>query len=184
MSTRCLVGSIFVLLISLATAPAFAGMPIKQGGNFGIGLGVGTTAAPISLKYFLDSSTSIQGNVGWWKGGWWGCGRYDRRDRYYNCGYYSGNSLGVSADFLFEGGPLVGNESVSLDWEIGGGAGIGVGGGRAENFGLAAAFVAGLQLNIHAIPLDLVAEYRPHIYIVPGFGINWVDFTGHVRYYF
>lgn len=172
-----------VLLLFVGSPSAFAGMPIKQGGNFGIGLGVGTTAAPISLKYFLDSSMSIQGNIGWWRGSLYGCGRggYYRDRDYYCRGYYRDDAFGVGADLLFEGGPLAGNSNVTLDWEIGGGAGVGVGN---RVVGFAGAFVVGLQLNIHAVPLDIVLEYRPSIYFTPGFGINWIDFTPHIRYYF
>lgn len=178
---RWIVASLFFTALLLGgSQSAFAGMPIKQAGNFGVGLGVGTTAAPISLKYFLDSSLSLQGNVGWWRGWGWGCNRRSR-DRYYCGGGYYNDALGIGADILYEGGPLAGNESVTLDWEVGGGVGIGLG---DRTFGLAAAFVAGLQLNIHAIPIDLVVEYRPSIYFVPGFDINWIDFTGHIRYYF
>ncbi len=170
--------AVMFLMVTLASTTAFAGMPIKQAGNFGIGLGTGTTAAPISMKYFLSSVFSIQGNVGWWRGPVH-CSRY-YRDHYHRCGFYR-DALGVSVDLLIEGGPLVGNSDVSLDWEIGGGAGIGVG----DNlFGLAVAFVAGLQLNIHALPIDLVLEYRPHVSLVPGVGFEFIDFTGHVRYYF
>ena len=166
----------------LTAGSAFAGMPIKQAGNFGIGLGVGTTAAPLSMKYFLDSALSLQGNVGWWRGwGWGGCGRFRGRDRDYYCGGYYRDAFGLGADLLYEGGPLTGNESVTLDWEAGGGAGIGI---SDFGFGLGIAGVVGLQLNIHAVPLDIVIEYRPAIYFVPGFAINWLDFTGHVRYYF
>jgi hypothetical protein len=179
---RWLVAFVFFAAMVCGSQSAFAGMPIKQAGNFGIGLGVGTTAAPISGKYFLDSTLSIQGNVGWWRGWWGGCGRYNRRNnRYDYCGGYTRDALGLGADLLYEGGTLAGNESVTLDWEIGGGAGIGVGN---RTFGLAAAFVAGLQLNIHALPIDLVLEYRPGLYLVPYFAFSWFDFTGHVRYYF
>lgn len=183
MSIRVLVASCVLALCTLVGSTAFAGMPIKQGGNFGVGLGVGTTAAPISLKYFLDSSTSLQGNVGWFHGPIYGCGRYYRnryRD-YYGCGVYRTDALGLSADFLLEGGPLVGNQDVSLDWEVGGGAGIGLGN---TAFALAGAFVAGLQLNIHAVPIDLVVEYRPKVFFVPFFEIFWLEFSGHIRYYF
>lgn len=173
---RWFTGILFFAAVLFASQSAFAGMPIKQAGNFGIGLGVGTTAAPISLKYFLDSTLSIQGNVGWWRGWGWGCGR---RDRY--CGGYYNDALGLGADILYEGGPLAGNENLTLDWEVGGGAGIGI---ADYGFGLAAAFVLGLQLNIHAIPIDFVVEYRPALYIVEFFDFNWVDFTGHIRYYF
>lgn len=173
---------VFAAVLFFGTQSASAGMPIKQAGNFGIGLGVGTTAAPISLKYFLSNTTSIQGNVGWWRGPLYGCGRGFRgsRDRYCG-GYFRDDALGLSADFLFEGGPLAGNSDLTLDWEIGGGAGIGIG---DRSFGLAAAFVAGLQLNIHAVPIDIVLEYRLPVYIAPYPDIVWIDFTGHIRYYF
>jgi len=155
-----------------------ASSPLKSAGNFGIGLGSGTNAAPLSMKYFTSSRTSIQANVGWWRAPLLCNDGY--RDAYDDCGFYR-DALGLSADFLFEGGPLVGNQDVSLGWEVGAGAGVGVGG---DAVGVAAAFVTGLQLNIHALPLDVVAEYRPNVAIVPDVGVNLVDFTGHVRYYF
>ncbi len=180
---RCLTGFLLFVAVTFFAPSAFAGMPIKQAGNFGIGLGVGTTAAPISLKYFLDNTLSVQGNVGWWRGwGWGGCGGGRGRYRGSYCGgYYQDNAFGLGADLLVEGGPLAGNENVTLDWEVGGGAGIGL---ADYGFGLAVAFVAGLQLNIHALPIDLVLEYRPAIYFVPFLRFNPVDFTGHIRYYF
>ena len=177
---RWVLAAFAALALLVTSSTAFAGMPIKQGGNFGIGLGVGTTAAPISLKYFLDSNTSLQGNVGWWRGGFYGCrGRYRGRDYY--CGGYYRDALGLGGDFLFEGGPLAGNSDITLDWEVGGGVGIGV---SEVNFGLAAAFVLGLQVNIHAVPIDIVLEYRPNVYFVPFFDFHFIDFTGHIRYYF
>jgi hypothetical protein len=158
-------------------ADAQAGMPIKQAGNLGIGFGVGTTAVPISVKYFLSGTSSIQGNIGWWRGPW--AGRFcDDFGRY--CRGYS-NSLGLSGDYLLEGGPLVGNSEISLDWQAGGGVGIGV---SEFDFGLAVSGNVGLQVNIHAIPIDFVVEYRPGFYIVPDFFFDWWNFTGHIRYYF
>lgn len=174
---RWIAGFLFFATMVLGSSSAFAQMPIKQAGNFGIGLGVGTTAAPISLKYFLADNLSLQGNAGWWRGwGWGNCSRY-------GCGYYR-EALGLSGDILVEGGPITGNADLSLDWEAGGGVGIGVGGSRYGGFGLAVAGVVGLQLNIHALPIDLVVEYRPSIYLLPDFAWNLVDFTGHIRYYF
>ena len=176
---RSLVGFVFFFAMLVGgVQTASAGMPIKQAGNFGIGLGSGTTAAPISLKYFLESNLSIQGNVGWWRGWWGGCGSRNRR---YYCGGYYRDALGLGGDVLFEGGTLAGNESVTLDWQAGGGVGIGV---SDVTFGLAIAGNLGLQLNIHAIPIDIVLEYRPAAYFVPDFALNFVDFSGQVRYYF
>ena len=174
---RTLTATLMFAGIMALSSTAWAGKPIKQAGNFGIGLGTGTTAAPVSLKYFLSDSLSLQGNAGWWRGPV-RCSR-DYRDRYGNCGFYR-SALGLSADILFEGGPLVGNEDVSLDWELGAGAGLGVG----DGVGVAIAGVAGLQVNIHAVPIDIVVEYRPNLTLVPGVSFEFIDFTGHIRYYF
>lgn len=158
--------------------------PVKQAGHFGLGLGVGTTAAPVSMKYFMSSELSIQANAGWWRSWWGGYGCRNVRDRdrdlYCGGGYYR-NAFGIGADLLFEGGRLAGNDDVNLSWEIGGGIGLGVG---RNQLGLAGAFVTGLQVNIDAIPLDIVLEYRPSVFFVPGFALNLIDFTGHIRYYF
>lgn len=174
---RCIAGFLF-FTVMLAGSSAFAQMQIKQAGNFGIGLGAGTTAYPISLKYFLSDTLSVQGNVGWARWGWgWGNGYY---------GGWGWRALGLGADILYEGGTLAGNSDLTLDWEVGGGAGLTLAGGRGASLGLAVAGVVGLQLNIHALPIDFVVEYRPTLWFVPN-GDLWfapVDFTGHVRYYF
>ena len=155
---------------------AFSQMYIKQAGNFGLGIGAGTFATGLSMKYFLSSDTSIQGNVGWWRGGY-----YCRNNSRYSCGFYR-DALALSADFLLERGPLTGNSDITLDWEIG--AGVGLGFDDTGDFGLGVSGVAGLQVNIHALPIDLVLEYRPGFLFVPGFGLDLINFTGHVRYYF
>lgn len=175
--------SVFAALAFAGVSDAQAGMPIKQAGNLGLGFGVGTTAAPISVKYFLSGTSSLQGNIGYWRGPWFGGGRFCDRNRYDGyCGGGYNSSLGLGGDYLLEGGPLVGNADISLDWQAGGGAGIGIGGGG--DFGLAVAGNVGLQANIHAIPIDVVVEYRPGFYIVPRFAFDFWNFTAHIRYYF
>ncbi len=170
-----------ILLLSIlmfSASPAFArspfsGKPIKKAGNFGVGVGAGTLATGLSMKYFLSDSTSVQGNVGFWRG-CFGCGRF--RGNFYS------DALALSVDFLLERGPLGGDSQFSVDWEIGAGGGLGF--NDNANLGLGVSGVLGLQLNIHAIPIDLVIEFRPGIIIVPDVYLNLVDFTGHVRYYF
>ena len=163
------------LSVALFASSASAQMQIKQGGNFGIGVGAGTFATGLSMKYFLSNATSVQGNIGWWRGGYF-CNNSRR-----SCGFYR-DALALSADFLLERGPLVGDGDVTLDWEIGAGAGLGF--DDDGDVGIGVAGVAGLQVNIHAIPIDIVLEYRPGFYLIPGFGLDLVNFTGHIRYYF
>ena len=171
---------LLVSLFCLFAMPAFAktglGAPraIKKGGNLGIGVGAGTLATGLSLKYFLSDDTSIQANAGFWRGCFGCSSRY--RSNYYR------EAVAISVDFLLERGPIVGDNQLSLDWEIGAGGGLGF--GDNGGLGLGVAGVAGLQLNIHALPIDIVVEFRPTIVIVPDVYFNIVDFTGHVRYYF
>ncbi len=168
--------SLFCMFALPAVAKTGLGYPpraIKKAGNLGIGVGAGTLATGLSLKYFLSDATSVQGNLGFSRG-CYGCGRYGGR-------YYS-ESIAVSVDCLLERGPLMGDSQFSLDWEIGAGGGVGFSDGG--NLALAVSGVVGLQLNIHALPIDLVIEFRPGVVVVPDVYLNLVDFTGHVRYYF
>ena len=175
-----------LVVASFAAAPAAAqtetisasANQVKQAGNFGVGFGSGTTAAPLSFKYFTSRSTSIQANVGWWRGPTVCTDYYE--EYYGNCAFYR-EALGVSADFLIEGGRLVGDDNLSLSWHVGAGPGIGI---APDVIGIAAAGVAGLQFNINALPLGISLEYRPNFSLVPGFGFDPVDFSGQIRYYF
>lgn len=168
----------FALIVSLAISclatTGHAGPGVRQVGKLGLGLGAGTFATGLSAKYFLDRPLAVQGNVGWWRNPYY-CTR--------NACYGGGDSLSLSADLLFEQAPFAGNAQVQVAWAIGGGVGFGI-----DDFdnqvGLGAAFVAGLEINVDVIPLDVVIEYRPGFVFLPGFAIDAVNFTGHVRYYF
>ncbi|OGR09669.1 MAG: hypothetical protein A2341_14840 [Deltaproteobacteria bacterium RIFOXYB12_FULL_58_9] len=161
----------FVLVCSVQTAQA--ANTVRGNGNFGLGLGAGTFATGVSMKYFLDSPLSVQGNVGWWRNRYW-CGSH-------HC--FDGGGLALSADLLFEQPAFAGNKQVQVAWEIGGGAGMGID-DRGNDFGLGVTFVVGLQLLIDIVPVDVVLEYRPGVYLLPDAFFDFVNFTGHVRYYF
>ncbi len=168
------------LVVLCASSSAFAqgwsyGMPIRQAGNFGIGIGAGTLGWPISMKYYLESAFAIQGNVGWWRNRW-GC---DGR------GCYGGSdALAVSADGIFEMPVLVGNGDIDLAWNFGFGGGVGIRDNDNDPLGFAVAGVLGLAVLINAIPIDIVLEYRPGFLIIPDFDLDLVNFTGHLRFYF
>ena len=153
---------------------------IRQAGRFGIGLGAGTFATLLSMKYFMSDSLSIQGNVGPLRYGWRSGCYYERRGYNYCRGF--GEAIALSADLLSERPELAGNGDLSLAWHIGGGVGAAIW-NRAPNLDLAAAFVVGLQLAISVIPIDIAIEYRPKIYLLDAY-FDPVDFTGHIRYYF
>lgn len=146
-------------LATLASAPAMA-----QGhgpGTFGLGLGSGTmTRLGLSAKYFMGD-TALQANLGCYG---WGC-----------------DGIGLSADYLFEMPPLAEGKVLNLAWNAGLGPGVGL---HSDVFALAAAGVLGLEANFKVIPIDLVAEWRPTLLIVPDVHFEPVEFSGHVRFYF
>jgi len=153
------------VLLSAETSEA----QVRGAGKIGIGIGSGTVANGLSLKYQPAESHAIQANVGTWGGG-------GAKDRYSN---YHG--LAVSADYLFLMPEITSGSVLQLAWNFGLGLGAGV---DNDDLGLAGAFVAGLEFNFVPVPIDLTVEYRPTIGILPGVGFDLVDFTGHLRYHF
>jgi hypothetical protein len=172
----------FALLVlfalpSTASAQWEHSKQIRSAGTFGIGVGSGTLAYGLSMKYFTASNFAIQGNVGYWRGRWWGrCGRD-------SCRYYRGNSFALSADAIFEQATIAGNSDIELAWNFGVGGGLGLS-EYEDAVGAAAAGILGLELLIHVIPIDLVLEWRPNLLVIPDFDPDLVNFTGHLRFYF
>ena len=126
MSPRHLICSMFACAAFMAAPSIADAQEIKQAGNFGIGLGAGTYTSLLSMKYFLSSDLSLQGVVGPYRYGFY-CNRgyYGR-----GCnGWRRNDALAVSLDVLSERGTIAGNGDLTLDWQIGGGVGLGILGG-------------------------------------------------------
>lgn len=164
---RTLMSATLLLLLS---APALAGAPVRSGGNFGLGLGGGYWLNGLSLKYFAGDNTSLQGVVGAYG---WG---HDGNDYY----YYSGSGIGLSGDFLWEMPALTDNEAFELGWSAGLGPSVGI---DDDWFALGLHGTLGLEFNFNPVPIDLVLEYKPGIYVVPGVGADFWNFAGHIRIY-
>lgn len=138
----------------LASVPALADAEDpRTPGNFGLGLGGGTSTAGLSMKYYTTRSTSLQGVIG----------------------------AGYGPFYDFEMPNLAEGRDLTLGWCLGPGVGLWL----DDDFaGVAAAGVAGLELGIVPVPLDVVVEYRPRLLLTPEVGFDWCELTGHVRYYF
>jgi hypothetical protein len=162
----------FLLFVSfLFCEPAFAEGKIRQAGKFGIGIGSTTMSTGLSGKYFLEDNLSLQGSVGAW-----------RRYGYSGRGYFHRDSLALGADLLMESFSFMEKADFSIDGAIGGGLGLGF--ADYADLGIAASFILGVEFNIHAIPLDIVIEYRPHVGLSPIVDFDLIFFSGHLRYYF
>jgi hypothetical protein len=158
-----------LMLVTSGVARADEGGRRAQG--FGLGLGSGTIANGLSMKYFMGGN-AIQGVVGTWGGGGFG-------ERFRHA-----HGLAVSADYLFEMPSLATSPYFTLDWSFGLGAGFGVETVSNRSPGLAGSGIVGLEFNFTRIPLDVVVEYRPTLHLLRDVHLHLVDFTAHVRVYF
>lgn len=153
-------------------APAQA-QAARDGSRLGVGIGAGAVVAGLSLKKPLGGALAVQGVIGTWRG-------YGRH------WYIGGDAFGVAADILVEQAPLASGQVVSLGWNYGAGAGVGFG-DSSTLLGLTG--VLGLEFNFMPAPIDFVLEYRPGLYIGAGYGdsdlgLSFIDFTGHLRFWF
>lgn len=166
----------FVLLMA---SPAMAQSSEARLDGWGVGLGIGTGITGVSLKNQTSGDKAFQAVIGCWGG-------------YRNNCY----GLGGSLDLLVNMPVLTQEDSVSLAWNLGGGGAVGVRGGsdwgrhprgsgyRGNDLWLAGQFVAGLEVLFPSVPLDVVVEWRPSLWIVPGFHFQIENAGFHVRYYF
>ena len=165
--SKRLVSLLFTALcFAIAIPHAAADAPVRQAGNLGVGIGNGTSASGLSLKYFLTESQALQATAGFGYG--FGSG-------------FGGGWLGVGADYLFELPEFFTSEVVNLGANIGAGAGLGVG----SDLYLGVSGIGGLEFNFVPIPIDLVFEWRPTLNVLSGGGLlSLFGFGGHLRYYF
>jgi hypothetical protein len=159
---------------ALTTTPA-AAEDIRSPGRFGLGIGSGTLANGLSAKYFASKQHAFQFHLGPYGGGGF-------KNRWAHV-----DGLGLGADYLFEMPSIARvGKAFELGWNLGVGLGLGFRerDDELDGFALAAAFVAGLEFNFIPVPLDLVLEWRPSILVVPDVGVDLVDFTAQLRFYF
>ena len=150
------------LALTLAAAPAHAGRTV------GVGLGSSTLSSGVSVKWQAKGGGGMQLVAGAYGNG-----------LYYD-GYGYTNSIGVSLDGLRDMGQIGNLGPIGVGWSLGGGGGIGVGGTLA----VAAAGVAGLNFELEPVPLEFSIEYRPTLSILPGVYPDFVNASGHLRWWF
>ncbi len=177
-SARATLAASFAALTLLALTPdAHAG--VRESGKFGLGVGAGTLSRGFSLKYFMSNDLSVQGVVGVYGYGYSDCwityqGACRRRSR--------GSAVALGADILSERPDIFSNGAVSLAWNVGAGLGLGI--PTSDDLGLSISLIAGFEINIDALPIDIVLEYRPTLFVSPFTAFDYTYFTGHIRYYF
>lgn len=170
-----------VLAGLLAPGLAWGAAPIQDGGNFGIGVGGGLGATGLSAKYFIGADFSLQGVVGLWNPVQIDLLPNDDLDA-------TGNgAFALSIDGLFESQPWINGEAADVAFN----GGVGISFATSSPMNSALSLVGGIELDLEFVPIDLVFEYRPHMYLVPlpndwgrpGTYVDFLAFTGHVRVY-
>lgn len=162
-----------VMFLGLVMSPTVLAdpEPVRQPGNFGLGLGGGTSTAGISMKYFMSSSMAVQGVVG---------AGYGNSGRGNGPGDWDGG-FGAGADLLFEMPAFHESQDLELAWNAGPGVGLWI---MDDWAALAVSGVLGFEFNVSALPIDIVLEYRPRLRVVPDVDFDFVNFSGHIRYIF
>lgn len=167
-----------VALVVWAGVLALSMPAMAQGrpAGWGIGLGSGTAITGVSLKNQMGER-ALQAVIGCWGG-------------YRNNCY----GLGASVDLLINMPLITEDDTVQLAWNLGGGGAIGLRSGgwarhphgdwRGDSLWLGGQFVAGLEFIFPKVPLDVVLEWRPTLFVIPTARL-WIEHAGfHVRYYF
>jgi len=162
----------YLLALLLLPATAHAAAPIQNGGNLGLGLGAGTGVTGLSVKYFIGADFALQGVLGPWNA-------LDLDPLSSGINSSSSGSFAVSLDFILESQPVINGTFMDVAFNWGGGLAIVPDSGPLAG----AAGIGGLELNFEAIPIDVVFEYRPHVWFYPDVDFDWVGFTGHIRVY-
>ncbi len=166
-------GLVAIVLCSLVFARPASAQQTHPPGSFGIGVGTATIAGGLSLKLPISRGVAFQGVVGIW------------RD-YGHDWRYGHDSMALGVDLLYDMPLLLRSYVCSLGWNFGLGVGAGV--ETATNAlvgGAGTTAVLGLALNFVPIPIDLVLEYRPGLYVIAGASAaNPLDFSAHMRFWF
>ena len=184
--------SLLLALSALSfTAPdaqAQSAESLREAGNFGIG--VGGLASGLSSKYWLTDRSALQATVA-------------------SSGIISETitiaSISLGVDYLVEMPVFADSDAVEVAWNFGGGGFLSpylfggsklegadtsalptasVGDGGVSLFG-GISGVAGLEFNFRKVPIDIVLEYRPSLFVLdatPYFA--WLGGSSQVRYYF
>lgn len=145
---------------------------VGRGRNFGLGVAFGSPTSIVG-KYFVGGGNAFDFGLGFWTYGW-GCN---------NRGFCEGRSFDVvtlNADYLWQD-PIVAGSKANLDWHIGVGGRVWVGGGDAS---IAARMPVGLDLTFRKPSfLEVFLEIAPAMYVVPGLYLDLEALLG-VRFYF
>ena len=156
----------------LGYVPAAHATEVGHGRNFWLGVAFGSPTSIVG-KYFLSSENAIDFGLGFWTYGW-GCN---------NRGFCEGRSFDVvtvNADYLWQDSVVHGGKA-SLDWHIGAGGRVWIGGGDAS---IAARMPVGLDLTFRKPSfLEVFLEIAPAVYVVPDVHLELEGFLG-VRFYF
>jgi hypothetical protein len=163
-------------LSGLCCASRAQATEVGHGRDFGLGFAFGSPTSIVG-KYFIGDGNALDFGLGFWRYGW----HCDRPADNQYCGDYNAfTRVSLNADYLWQE-PIVAGRAANLDWHIGAGGRVWLGGG---DFALAARMPIGLDLTFRRPAfLEVFLELAPALYIVPDINLDIEAFLG-VRFYF
>ncbi len=180
---------ILALMALWLPGAAWGAAPIQNGSNFGLGVGGGQGVTGLSLKYFIGADFSLQSTLGVWDPlglpNTWLLGNAYAFDR-------QSAGFGATFDALFESQPWISGAAVDLAFNGGMGATFAPGAGTGAGADwLGVSLVGGFEVDVEVVPVDLVIEYRPNLWLLSGLpdgspftdNVDWLAFVVHLRVY-
>lgn len=167
------------LLVLVCLFAAFFGKPstasateVGRGRDLGLGVAFGSPTSLVG-KVFTGRGNAIDFGFGFWSYGW----HCNERGL---CGGRTFDIVTLNADYLWQE-PLVAGTGANLDWHIGAGGRVWLGG---DDFAAAARMPLGIDLTFRRPSfLEVFLEIAPAVYVVPGLYLDLEAFLG-VRLYF
>lgn len=158
--------------------PKALGFDFRRRGHFGVGATAGTFLDGLSVKGMVSARDAVQVSVGLAVGPF----TYWRRP-----------AVGLAVDYLHEADLLVDGDEVAVAWNIGIALSTRVGPpGRGRNDALSVGIglgpVAGIEVLLRRVPVDLTFEYRPGVLLTlgqdAGLGFVYGDLAVSARWWF
>jgi hypothetical protein len=139
-----------------------------------VGLTLGTDAIGLSVKAMLSDRDALQVSFGLSPGTW---------------AYWPRTGAWLAVDYLQHPSIIAESPHVKLGWELGVGATARATGSATRLDGaIGVTAIAGLELLLQDLPIDIVAAYRPGVLVVVsrpvGLAFAYGDIAVQVRWWF
>jgi hypothetical protein len=145
---------------------SYSATPFGRAGRFGLGVGTGTLTTGVTGKVYLNDRVAIQALVG------------------LGYGFSAGTGVDLNVDGIYEMPKIWGNNVISINWQLGGGAAFGFYSGVGHGTGIGIEAIGGAGLQLLRVPLEFVLDIRPTVLFGSGYNTFYFGAGASARYFF